>query len=410
MQGLLVACLALSSCAPKNDSPTETGHDTEKPDDTDTSDTATANAYPLLPAVPLHTEGRWILDSNNERFKLASVNWYGFEELDYTPAGLEIESLDNISSTIASMGFNSIRLPFSLEMVIEDAPIRDEVIAANPDLYGVTALGLLDAVIDSLARHGLVTILDNHSSEAVWYSAENGLWYTDEYPEEVWISTWELLAERYKDHPGVVGYELRNELRNGATWGGPAATDWKAAATRASDAILAIDPEGLIVVEGINYGADLTGAYYDPLTLSVPGRLVWAAHDYSWFHSQITSYEQLAADIGSTWGFVIVEDQPYTAPMWVSEFGTCNTSTDCIQGDSYEGAWFEAFLQLLQAGDLDWAYWPVNGTMARGEEGSGRVYGAVDWFGVLDPTWSKAALPELLEALQAIQPAWAFPE
>ena len=340
-------------------------------------------------------------------FQTRSVNWYGFADIDYCPAGLEIAELDAIAETIAAMGFNSIRLPFSLEMVIENPVIDPVVLAANPSLQGLTALELLDEVIDALARQGLVTILDNHSSEAVWYSLENGLWYTDEYPEDVWISTWEFVAERYQNHPAVVGYELRNELRNGATWGGPPETDWKAAALRASDAILAIDPDGLIVVEGINYGADLSGVYTDPLELSIPGRLVWAAHDYSWFHSPITSYEHLASDLGSTWGFVIVQNQPYTAPMWVSEFGTCNVSVNCIQGSAVEGAWFSNFIQYLAAGDIDWAYWPINGTMARGE---GREFGATDWFGVLDPTWSEPALPELLTMLQGIQEPWAFPE
>ena len=381
-----------------------TGTETGIADDTSTS---IDEQFPLLPAVPLHTEDRWILDANDQRFKLASVNWYGFEELDFTPAGLEIAHIDDIAAKIAEMGFNSVRLPFSLELVVNDPLIESHVIAANPQLEGMHALELLDEVIDALARQGIVTILDNHSSEAVWYSLENGLWYTDEYPESVWISCWEQLAERYRDHPGVVGYELRNELRNGATWGGPPETDWKAAASRAAEAILAIDSEGLIVVEGINYGADLSGVYTDPLVLSVPGRLVWAAHDYSWFHSYIGSYEQLAADLGSSWGFVIVQDQPYTAPMWVSEFGTCNVSTNCIQGTAVEGAWFSRFLQYLQAGDIDWAYWPVNGTMARADD---REYGATDWFGVLDSTWSEPALPPLLEALQEIQQPWAFPE
>ena len=121
-------------------------------------------------------------------------------------------------------------------MVIENPVIDPMVLAANPSLQGLTALELLDTVIDALARQGLVTILDNHSSEAVWYSLENGLWYTDDYPEEVWISTWESIAERYRDHPAVVGYELRNELRNGATWG-TSRNKLKAAALRASDAI-----------------------------------------------------------------------------------------------------------------------------------------------------------------------------
>jgi endoglucanase len=111
--------------------------------------------------------------------------------------------------------------------------------------------------------------------------------------------------------------------------------------------------------------------------------------------------------LGSTWGFLIVEDQPYTAPVWVGEFGTCNTSTACVTDETEWGAWFETFAVYLAAGDIDWAYWPANGTMARGD---GREYGAVDWYGVLDETWLQPSLPELLEMLQEIQEPWAFPD
>jgi len=381
--------------------------DTGEPDTGEPDTGEPEDPFPLLPAVPLSTQGRWIVDANGDRFKLASVNWYGFEELDYVPAGLELAHIDDIAAVIAELGFNSVRLPFSLEMVEATEPVTAIPIAANPQLEGLLPIEVMDAVIDALARQGVVVILDNHSSEAVWYSQENGLWYTDDYPEEVWISDWQFLAERYVDHPGVVGYDLRNELRSGATWGGPPQTDWKAAVERVSDAIFEIDTTRLIVVTGVGYGADFSGAYFDPLTLSVPDRLVYTPHDYSWFHGEINSYDDLAGDLGGWWGFLIVEDQPWTAPVWVGEFGTCNTSASCVQPSSPGGAWFEQFMAYLSAGDIDWAYWPLNGTMARADD---REFGAVDWYGVLNETWTGGELPELVEALQAIQEPWAFPE
>ena len=411
----LLSLLLVCGCRPGDgdsatgtDTATRTGQDDSATslDTGDTGDTA-SSPVDLLPAVPLHTEGRWILDANGDRFKLASVNWYGFEELDYVPAGLEIAHVDDIAAAIAELGFNSVRLPFSLEMVESVSPVATIPIAANPQLEGRIPLEVMDAVIDALANQGLVVVLDNHSSEAVWYSLTNGLWYTDDYPEEVWLADWSELALRYRDHPAVVGYDLRNELRNGATWGGDPETDWKAAANRAATAIHAIDDTKLIVVEGINYSADFSGAWWEPLELGVPGRLVYSPHDYAWFHGKLGSYEQLASELGSTWGFLIVQDQPYTAPVWVGEFGTCNTDLSCVNATTHGGTWFSLFLDYLDAGDIDWAYWPVNGTMARAED---REFGAVDWFGVLDETWTEPALEPLLAGLQAIQEPWAFPE
>lgn len=57
------------------------------------------------------------------------------------------------------------------------------------------------------------------------------------------------LAKKYKDEPMVIGNDLRNEIRTDfvellvPTWGsGHEATDWKMAATKAGNAILAEDP------------------------------------------------------------------------------------------------------------------------------------------------------------------------
>ena len=41
----------------------------------------------------------------------------------------------------------------------------------------------------------------------------NGMWYTPEYPEEVFFEHWTFMAERYLDNPLVIGADLRNELR-----------------------------------------------------------------------------------------------------------------------------------------------------------------------------------------------------
>ena len=353
------------------------------------------------PSVPFHTEGRWIMDSENKRFKLAGVNWYGFEELDYVPAGLEILHVDKISKKISSLGFNSVRLPFSIEMVLHQGEVADSVVFANPEMKGMKPIEIMDVVIDSLWRHGLVVVLDNHSSEAVWYSLENGLWYTDEYSENDWIKTWENLSLRYKGNPAVIGFDLRNELRNGATWGGDKGTDWMGAALRAGEAVLNIDPSKLIIVEGLNYASDLRGVFENPISFSVPDRLVYSIHDYSWFHPEFQDYEEMKKNFDYLWGFLLEEGKPWTAPVWIGEFGTCSNDSSCVQDSSVSGYWFLNFVKYLQENDIDWAYWPLNGTMANGET---RVYGSVDWYGVLDKTWEDVSLEGLLLVLQSIQP------
>ena len=169
-----------------------------------------------LPALPLQTSSRWIVDANGKRFKLASVNWYGAEEEDFVVGGLDFEDVHAIARMIRGLGFNSVRLPFSNELVESNPVVADARLAANSSLQGSTALQVLDAVIAALGEEGLVVILDDHMSNANWCCSEtdeNGLWFNRRYSEEIYVRHWEFMAERHRTRPNVIAAELRNELR-----------------------------------------------------------------------------------------------------------------------------------------------------------------------------------------------------
>ena len=367
-----------------------------------------------LPALPLHTQGRFILDAKGQRLKLAAVNWYGAEEKDYVVAGLDQVPLAELARRIRLLGYNAVRLPWSNEMFERNPLITDALLSQNPALRGLRALAVLDAVIAALAHQGLLVILDNHTSDADWCCTdtdENGLWWNSRYSELAWVSDWRAMALRYRDQPAVVGVDLRNELRpsGGKTpaWGGADRTlDWKRAAGTCAEELLGLNPNLLIIVEGLNYSTDFGGVYTDPLQLSVAGRLVYAPHDYAWFHNGLASSAELKTALGNKWGFLLTQGKPFTAPVWVSEFGTCHTGQDCIDGTSAQGLWFAAFRQYLSDADIDWAYWSLNGTEARG---TSRTYGMEDTYGVLDRTWHEPALPALQTALAKLQPATEHP-
>jgi endoglucanase len=356
----------------------------------------------------LRTSGRWILDANGQRFKLASVSWYGFDSPDFVAAGLDHVALPTLAERIRQLGFNAVRLPFSNELVETNPTVQSARLSANPGLQGLQAMQVLDRVIDALAAQGLVVLLDNHISKADWCCSDsdgNGLWYTAAYPESAWLADWRVLATRYLTRPAVVGVELRNELRpaNGVapTWGGAdPLRDWRGAAQKAGNAILQVNPNLLIAVDGLNYSADLTGPYTAPLTFSVANRLVYAPHDYEWFHAD-KAYAAVKTQTGNQWGYLLTQGQAYTAPVWVSEFGTCNTSDTCVSDSSGGGLWFQSFLRVLDDADVDWGYWPLNGTEA---SGTGRTLGAADSYGVLDAQWAGASRAALIQALRSRQP------
>src|SRR5436305_12714757 len=68
-----------------------------------------------------HTSGNKIVDSNNAEVRIAGVNWYGFENQHQVAQGLWIRDYHAIMNAIKSNGYNTIRLPFSNQMV--ESPI-----------------------------------------------------------------------------------------------------------------------------------------------------------------------------------------------------------------------------------------------------------------------------------------------
>ncbi len=356
------------------------------------------DAAKIGPRLPLHTSGQWIVDRNGNRLKLDSVAWYGAEEQDYVVAGLERENIQLIAQRIHSLGFNSVRLPWSNQMYESNPVVPNSAVEANPQFRGKHAMDVFDATVNALVQEGIFIILDNHMSNADWCCSGtdgNTLWYNADYPESKWIADWKGMVRRYKNVPQVIGADLRNEPRADATWGGNAATDWHAAAERGGNAVLSVNPNLLIFVEGINYAADLTGVAQLPVQLKVPNRLVYEAHDYSFYHNGLQSESALFQALDQAWGYVTTPDQTYTAPIWVGEWGNCHDSQTCMVDATpgTGGFWFQSFRDYLDQRDFDWSYWALNGTEAKG---TSRTFGYEDTYGVLDPFWNAPALPSAL--------------
>ena len=185
---------------------------------------------------PLHTQLNQIVDSAGHTIRLTSVNWYGFDEKEFVAGGLDHAPLAEIVDQIKKIGVNSVRLPWANETVERNPVVPAYAVAANPQFRGRHAMEVMDAVISALAKARLMVILDNHVSRADWCCSEtdgNGLWYNADYPEDKWLEIRDRIARRYRGQPWVVGADLRNELRNGAAWGGSdPKVDWHAAAER----------------------------------------------------------------------------------------------------------------------------------------------------------------------------------
>lgn len=342
-----------------------------------------------------------IVDAGGSRVKLACVNWYGFQLEDLVLNGLDRQPLEKIALRISELGFNCVRLVYALDVIYKNPVIAEHRLSANPDLVGITSLELFDKTVEVLTETaGLMVILNNHVSSAGWCCSDSdgeGLWYTPEYPAEVFFSHWTLMSERYRNNSRVIGADLRNEVRGvpggilgtiQATWGwGNNETDWNVAAEEAAIRVHEANPEMLIFVGGIVAGGFLTPAYFAPIKLPDQSKLVYTGHFYP-FTPVLSdlSYDLLDPLLFVIQTFVEVPGHAYSAPFWMGEFGT---------GENSEN-WQKIF-RFVKEHDLDWAYWPIDGYKNPGEsEGFGILE---DDFYTIRHDWKLQQLQEIIPIL-----------
>ncbi|MFJ5775397.1 glycoside hydrolase family 5 protein [Streptomyces sp. NPDC093094] len=399
---------------------------------------------------PLSTRGRWIVDADGNRFRLRSGNWHGAsgtwngsgdpeadsghhagENSGRMPLGLDRAPVAEIVAGFEELGINSVRLPFSNEMVHDTRPVTDDSVAANPGLRGSTPLQVYDVVVRELTEAGLAVILNNHTNTTRWCCGVDGneRWNASRSTAE-WENDWVFMARRYRDNDRVVGADLYNEVRRSVwddpNWGLGDDHDWFAASQRVADRILTeANPDLLIVVEGINWtGVPVDGLPHgrptlEPVrtlshTLLASDKLVYSAHFYDYTgpnHSGATglgetsdpryrdlSPSDLIAVLNRQAFFVTEPDRHYTAPLWISEFG--------VGGREETGqkarAWFENFVDQLIRTDADFAYWPLVG-WHEGRTGNG--WALLHWdaqghrMGLYDgDDWRAAAWTRLMSA------------
>lgn len=291
------------------------------------------------------------------------MNWFGLETPTFAPHGLWARSWQGMLDQVEEAGFNAIRLPFS-NQVLEPGSLANSIDATkNPDLQGLNGLQVMDRIVEGAGRRGLAIVLDRHRPTA---DAQSELWYTDRVSEARWIDDWTMLARRYRAQPAVVAADLHNEPHGAATWGdGNARSDWRMAAERAGNAILGVNPDWLIVVEGVErvgadtswWGGNLAAARDHPVRLARPDKLVYSAHDYGpgvypqpWFAA--ADYPRnLPAIWRRHWAYLPAEG---IAPVLIGEFGGRSMAHDP------EGTWQRSLVDFLKVSGLSYTYWSWN--------------------------------------------------
>ena len=357
----------------------------------------------------LHGQGGRLYNADNQLVRLGGVNWFGFETSNLNPHGLWARDYHGVLLQIKNLGFNCIRIPFCNAMFRDSAKAvsinfygTDPVYPRaqtdlNKELQGKKPIEIMDEIIRYAGEIGLAVILDDHSREPDKYMEEK-LWYTSMTSEKQWIDDWVMLASRYKNNPTVIGCDLDNEPHGkltdgGSAWGtGDTTVDWNLAAQKCGNAILSVNPDVLIVIEGVEqvgsktywWGGNLEGVGNTPIVLTKPEKLVYSPHEYGpevfqqpWFDSS-SFPSNLEAVWDSAFGYIVKTNR---APLLVGEFGIKDTAS--FGGKS--GTWFKAFIKYMAQQCISWTFWCFN-------PNSGDTGGLLEYDWVTVEQWKVDAL------------------
>ncbi|XP_061346990.1 glycosyl hydrolase 5 family protein-like isoform X2 [Gastrolobium bilobum] len=361
--------------------------------------------------LPLYTNGRWIVNEDGKRVKLACVNWVS--HLDTLVAeGLSHQPLDVISKGIKSKGFNCVRLTWPLVLVTNDSisslTVRQSfknlglvqyingILANNPSIIDLPLIKAYQEVVKSLGDNEAMVVLDNHVTQPGWCCSNsdgNGFFEDQFFDPDLWIMGLTKMATIFNGVTNVVGMSLRNELR------GPKQNlnDWYRYMQKGAEAVHAANPNVLVILSGLNFDTNLAFLGNQPVKLSFNGKLVFEVHWYSFSDGEAWKSGNPNQVCGQVRGNMMTKswfllDQGW--PLFVSEFGVDLRGTN-VNDNRY----LNCFMAVAAELDFDWALWTLVGSYYIRQG----VIGMIEYYGLLNSDWTQLRNITFLQRISAIQ-------
>ncbi len=415
----------------------------------------------------LHAVGSRLYDKDGNEVWLTGANWFGFNCSENCAHGLYAADVDVFLSNVADKGINIIRFPISSELLVSwmegsPNPVSSVQASYSPptDVVGedgsITPAGtygninkdfvledgktlknsmeIFDIIMQKCKKYGIKAMIDIHSPHSDNSGHNYELWYGKAgVTTEVWIDTLVWLADKYKNDDTIIGYDLKNEPHgkraydatcpdNIAKWDGTTdENNWAYAATTCANAILEVNPNALIFIEGVEqypktekgytydtpdiwgatgdaspwhgawWGGNLRGVRdYPIIPDSGTSQIVYSPHDYgpsvyaqTWFDKDFTTQTLLDDYWYDTWAYIVEED---IAPLLIGEWG------GHMDGDKNQ-KWMELLRDYMIEHHINHTFWCLNPNS--GDTGGLLSYDFQTWddekYGLFEPSlWQTA--------------------
>jgi len=253
---------------------------------------------------------------------------------------------------LASLGINSVRIPFNYRHFEDDmAPFE----------LKEAGFAQLDRAVTLLAKHGIYSILDLHALPG----RQNQHWHSDNptHRAEFWnqrhfqdrvVHLWEALADRFKDRPEVAGFNPINEPSDPTGEVLPVFYD------RLERVIRDVDPRHVLFLDGNKYSTDFS--FLDGRPEPLPNT-VYTAHDYALpgigsatEYPGVTRGEYFDRDVLEQTFLRRTEYMRSTGtPIWIGEFGP--VYSDDRSQDEWRYRLLQDQLEIYREYGASWALW-----------------------------------------------------
>ncbi|MCC8135382.1 MAG: cellulase family glycosylhydrolase [Ruminococcus sp.] len=371
-------------------------------------------------AAWLHAGGSQLDVLDGNEVWRTGATWFGFNCSENCAHYLWSADIDDMLSSIADHGINVIRFPISSELLISwmnGTPNEVSSVSASIDPYYsinpafCNADGsikhsreIFDIIMQKCKEYGLKAFVDIHSPNADNSGHNYNLWYGKETSDgtmvttELWIESLVWLADKYKNDDTLLAYDLKNEPHGKGQEGSDAAkwddstdeNNWAYAATQCANAILEVNPNALILVEGVEqqckegisseqgveyywgmpdsktdspyypawWGGQLRGVRDNPIVPdSGTSQIVYSPHDYgpsvyaqTWFDKDFTTETLLDDYWYDTWAYINAED---IAPLLVGEWGG-------FMDGAENQKWMELLRDYMIDNHINHTFWCLN--------------------------------------------------